>query len=58
MSKQWLDIYQHNIPTTSLPINAMVKRGDKNKGDDPKFKDKDSNLGDTAGAHVGDTTTT
>ena len=23
----WLDIYQHNIPTTSPPINAMVKRG-------------------------------
>ena len=34
------------------------KKGDKNKGDDPKSKDKVINTGDTAGAHVGDTTTT
>ena len=34
----------------------MVKRGIK-KGDDLKSEDKDSNTGDTIGAHVGYTTT-
>ena len=27
--KQWLNIYQHNIPTTSLLINITVNRGIK-----------------------------
>ena len=34
------------------------KKGDTNKGDNPKSKDKDSNMRDNAGAHVRDTTTT
>ena len=54
---QWLDIYQHNIPTTSPLINAEEK-WEKRKGDDLKSKDKDSNTGGTAGVHVEDTTTT
>ena len=53
---QWLDIYQHNIPTTSLLINVEAKKEDKRKGDDTKSEDKDSNTGGTAGAHVEDTT--
>ena len=28
------------------------KKGDKSKGDDPKSKDKDSNMGDTTGVHA------
>ena len=56
-AKEQLDTDWHNIPTASPPINAMVKRGIKKKGDGPKFNDKDSNTGGTAGAHVEDTTT-
>ena len=49
--------------STQYPNNKPAnqrngKKGDKNKGNDPKSKDKDSNTRDTAGAHVGDTTTT
>ena len=41
------------------PVNQRNgKKGDKNKGNDPKFKDKDSHTGYTVGAHVKDTTTT
>ena len=48
---------------TQYPNNKPVnqhngKKGDTNKGDDPKSKDKDSNTRDTAGSHVGDTATT
>ena len=55
ISKQWLDICQHNILTTSLLINAEAK-GDIKKGDGSKSEDKDSSTGNTAGAHVEDTT--
>ena len=61
--------YQLNIEAmaqylpTQYPNNKSAnqgngKKGDKDKGDDPKSENKDSNMGDTAGAHVGDTTTT
>ena len=48
--------------STQYPNNKPAnqrngKNGDKNKGDYPKSKDKNSNMGDTTGAHVGDTTT-
>ena len=46
--------YSNNKPTNQ----HNGKKGDYDKGDDPKSKDKDSNMGDTIGAHVGDTTTT
>ena len=49
--------------STQYPNNKPAnqcngKKGDKSKGDNPKSEDKDSNMGDTAGAHIGDTTTT
>ena len=52
-----------NYLSTQYPNNKTVnqrdgKKEDTNKGDDLKSKDKDSNTGCTAGAHVGDTTTT
>ena len=46
--------YPNNKPTNQ----RNGKKGDKNRGDDPKSKDKNSNTGDTACAHVEDTTTT
>ena len=46
--------YFNNKPTNQ----RNDKKWDKNMGDDPKSKDKDANMGDTTGAHVGDTTTT
>ena len=55
-SKEWLDTYWHNIPTTSPPIKRGGKKGDTKKGDNPKSEDKDSNTGGTAGAHVVDAT--
>ena len=57
-SKQWLNIYQHNIPTRTLHINTKIKRGVKTeKGDNLKCEDKGNNFTGTAGVHVGDTTT-
>ena len=54
---QWLDNYQHNIPTRTLTINTKVKWDiNGKKGDNPKPEDKDSNMVGTAGAHVGYTT--
>ena len=49
-------------PSTQYPNNKPAhqrggKKGDKRKGDDLKFEDKDSNTGATAGVHVEDTTT-
>ena len=46
--------YPNNKPTNQ----RNGKKGDTNKEDDPKSEDKDSNTGNIAGAHVGDTTTT
>ena len=41
------------------PINQRGgKKGDKNKGAESKFEDKDNITGNTAGAHVEETTTT
>ena len=52
---QYLSIqYANNKPTNQ----RNSKKGDTNKGDDPKSEDKNSNTGDTAGVHVGDTTIT
>ena len=45
--------YPNNKPTNQRGGN----KGDKRRGDDPKSEDKDSNTGDTTGAHVEDTTT-
>ena len=45
--------YPNNKPTNQ----RAGKKGDKRKEDDSKSKDKDSNTGGTAGAHVEDTTT-
>ena len=49
--------------STQYPNNKPAnqrngKKGDTNKGDDPKSKDKDSNTGGTVGAQVKDATTT
>ena len=46
--------YPNNKPANQ----CNSKKGDKNKGNNPKSKDKDSNMGGTAGAYVEDTTTT
>ena len=46
--------YSNNKPANQ----CEGKKGDKKKGDESKSKDKDSNMGGTAGAHVEDTTTT
>ena len=48
--------------STQYPNNKHAyqrdgKKKDKKKGDDLKSKDKDSNTGGPAGAHIGDTTT-
>ena len=50
-------------PSTQYPNNKPAnqsndKEGDKNMVDGPTFEDKDSNTVDTAGVHVGNTTTT
>ena len=45
--------YPNNNPTNQRGGN----KGNKRKGDDPKYEDKDSNVGGTTGAHVEDTTT-
>ena len=45
--------YPNNKPTNQRGGNKRNKR----KGDAPKFEDKDSSTGGTAGAHVEDTTT-
>ena len=45
--------YPNNKPTNQ----CNDKKGGKNKGDNLKSEDKDSNTGDTAGAHIRDTTT-
>ena len=44
--------YPNNKPTNQ----RGGKKGDRRKGDDPKFEDKDSIRGGTSGAHVEDTT--
>ena len=46
--------YSNNKPATK----RNGKKWDKNKGDNQRSEDKDSNTRDTVGAHVGDTTTT
>ena len=48
--------------STQYPNNKYThqrggKKGDRRKGDDSKFENKDSNTGSTAGAQVEDTTT-
>ena len=45
--------YPNNKPTNQRGGN----KGNKRRGDNTKSKDKDSNMGGTAGAHVEDTTT-
>ena len=54
MARYLLTQYPNNKPANQ----HNGKKGDKNKGNDPKPEFKDSNIGDTADAHVGDTTTT
>ena len=54
MDRFLLTQHPNNKPTNQ----HYGKMGDKNKGYDPKSKDKDSNTGDTAGTHIEDTTTT
>ena len=44
--------YPNNKPANQL----NCKKGDKNKGNDPKSKCKDSNTSDAAGVNVGATT--
>ena len=48
--------------STQYPNNKSANqygsdKGNKRKGDDPKFEDRDSIMGGTAGEHVEDTTT-
>ena len=45
--------------STQYPSNKLgnQRKNKQRKGDDPKFEDKDNNTGDTAGAHIEDTTT-
>ena len=45
-------------PNNKPSNQSNGEKGDKNKGNDPKSEDKDSNTGDTTGAPIGDTTTT
>ena len=66
-SQENISAYLHTIKemakylSTQYPNNKPAhqrnsKKGDKKKGDNLKYEDKDSNTGATAGTHVEDTT--